>query len=190
MGYVTANLMQDEQVAHEANLHWIVFLGPSLVLIIGLLMLGGDDLAGGALYFIVPALGWGLGVALNYWTSEFAVTNRRILAKVGLIRRRSLEVNLSKVESIEVDQNILGRILNYGTIVVRGTGGTREPFKNVADPMALRMSAQKQAAFAQATPSAVTRREERECPFCGETILAKAKVCKHCGREVSPLVTP
>jgi uncharacterized membrane protein YdbT with pleckstrin-like domain len=189
MGYVSANLLQDEQVAHEAKLHGIVFLGPTLVLLPGLLMLGGGDLAGGAPFLIVPALAWGLGVALNYWTSEFAVTNRRILAKVGLIQRRSLEVNLSKVESIEVNQSILGRILNYGTIVVRGTGGTREPFKNVADPLALRMSAQKQAAFAQATPSAVTRREERDCPFCGETILAKAKVCKHCGREVSPLVT-
>jgi len=189
MGYVTANLMHDEQVVHEATLHWIVFLGPTLVFMLGLLMLGGGDLAGGAPFLIVPALAWGLGVALTYWTTEFAVTNRRILAKVGLIRRRSLELNLSKVEGIEVNQNILGRILNYGTIVVRGTGGTKEPFKSIADPMALRMSAQKQAAFAQATPSAVTRREERECPFCGETILAKAKVCKHCGREVSPLVT-
>src|SRR6266511_543069 len=98
MGYVTANLMHDEQVAHEANLHWIVFLGPTLLFSLGLLVLGGGELAGAAPYLILPALGWGLGVALTYWTSEFAVTNRRILVKVGLIRRRSLELNLSKVE--------------------------------------------------------------------------------------------
>lgn len=71
-------------------------------------------------------------------TSEFAITNKLIIIKVGLISRRTLEMNLSKIESVNVDQGILGRMLGYGTIVVIGTGGTKEPFASIADPMNFR----------------------------------------------------
>ena len=79
-----------------------------------------------------------LDVIVAYLTTEFALTNKRIIAKTGIIRRRSLELFLQKVESIGVDQPILGRLLDYGTIVVTGTGGTKEPFHNIASPMELR----------------------------------------------------
>lgn len=72
------------------------------------------------------------------FTSEFAITNKRIIIKVGLISRRTLEMNLNKIESVNVDQGILGRILGYGTIVVIGTGGTREPFASISNPIEFR----------------------------------------------------
>jgi len=75
-------------------------------------------------------------------SSEFAVTNKRVLVKVGLIRRHSLELLLQKVEGIGVDQGILGRILGYGTITVSGTGGTREAFRMIADPLEFRRQVQ------------------------------------------------
>ena len=81
---------------------------------------------------------------VQYLTSEFAVTNKRVLVKVGFISRHTLELLLSKVETIGVDQSILGRILGYGTIVVIGTGGTREPFKAIADPLGFRHQVQGQ----------------------------------------------
>ena len=71
-------------------------------------------------------------------TTEFAVTNRRVIAKVGFIRRRTLEILLSKVESIAVQQPILGRILDFGTITVTGTGGTRESFRAIVGPIVVR----------------------------------------------------
>jgi uncharacterized membrane protein YdbT with pleckstrin-like domain len=79
-------------------------------------------------------------------TSEFAVTNKRVLIKIGWLRRHSLETLLSKIETIRVEQGILGRALDYGTIVVSGTGGSKEPFRTIASPMEFRRKVQEQIA--------------------------------------------
>jgi uncharacterized membrane protein YdbT with pleckstrin-like domain len=71
-------------------------------------------------------------------TTEFAVTNRRVIAKRGLLQRRTLEILLAKVESVSVRQTILGRLLNFGTVVVTGTGGTKERFTAIVEPMNIR----------------------------------------------------
>jgi uncharacterized membrane protein YdbT with pleckstrin-like domain len=120
--YVHDNLLKDEVVVYETRLHWIHFLSLK-----GLLTL-----------FIAPLI--------DRLTSEFAITNRRLIIKVGLISRHTLEMNLSKVESINVDQSIVARILNYGTITVIGTGGTHEPFQDIANPMEFRRRFQAQQA--------------------------------------------
>ncbi len=114
MGYVDDNLMPGEQVTHRTRLHSTIFV--SLKALLTLL--------------VAPLVARA--------TSEFAVTNRRVIIKVGLVSRRTVELNLEKVESIGVEQTILGRILGYGTIVVVGTGGTKEPFLRIADPMGFR----------------------------------------------------
>jgi uncharacterized membrane protein YdbT with pleckstrin-like domain len=77
-------------------------------------------------------------------TSEFAVTNKRVLIKIGWIRRHSLETLLSKVEGIRVEQSVFGRMWDYGTIVVSGTGGSKEPFRKIASPMQFRREVQEQ----------------------------------------------
>jgi uncharacterized membrane protein YdbT with pleckstrin-like domain len=64
-----------------------------------------------------------------------AVTNKRVLIKVGLLSRRSTQIMLSKIESVHVDQSVVGRLLSFGTIVIRGVGGTPEPFVKIADPL-------------------------------------------------------
>src|SRR5215468_8894258 len=135
MGYVESNLMPGEEVTYRAHLHWIIYVKPVLFAVIGVALLVASALGNGA--GVLAILGAvvllvAAGYALSKWimarTSEFAVTNKRVIVKVGLIRRDTLELLLSKVESIGVDQSILGRIFGFGTIVVIGTGGTREPF--------------------------------------------------------------
>jgi uncharacterized membrane protein YdbT with pleckstrin-like domain len=132
---------------------------------------------------------------VRYATSEFAVTNKRVIMKVGWVRRRSLETLLSKVESIGVDQGIVGRMLDFGTISVNGTGGTSESFPQIGAPLEFRRQVQDVIARLEESRAAVSvpsgnyaagSRDERDCPFCAERILVKAKVCKHCGREVAP----
>jgi uncharacterized membrane protein YdbT with pleckstrin-like domain len=86
----------------------------------------------------------GLSSYINYTSSEFGVTNRRVLIKVGFVRRRSLELFLQKLEGIGVDQGILGRIFGYGTITVTGTGGTKEVFRAIAAPLEFRRMVQQQ----------------------------------------------
>jgi len=120
MGYVESSLMKGEIVLYRGRLHWIIFVGPAL------------------LCLVVIGIVWLIAALIRNATSEFAVTNRRVIVKEGLIRRNTLELNLAKVESIGVDQTLLGRMLNYGTIVVVGTGGTREPFTSLADPIGFR----------------------------------------------------
>jgi uncharacterized membrane protein YdbT with pleckstrin-like domain len=75
---------------------------------------------------------------------EMGVTNKRVITKSGILSRRTLELLLTKVESIGVEEGILGRMLGYGTVVVRGTGGTPEPFKNIAHPLEFRRQVQQQ----------------------------------------------
>jgi uncharacterized membrane protein YdbT with pleckstrin-like domain len=112
--YVDSTLLDGESVVYETELHWIIFL----------------SLRGIFTLFIAPLV--------DRWTSEFAITSKRIVIKVGLISRHTVEMNLSKIESVNVDQGIMGRILGYGTITVIGTGGTRESFQNIANPVEFR----------------------------------------------------
>jgi uncharacterized membrane protein YdbT with pleckstrin-like domain len=151
MSFIDSNLMHDEHVQSRARLHWIVFLWPAIWLVLALALLSsGDDsaIAGGALVFIL-ALATGLASFINVKTSEFAVTNKRVLMKTGFIRRKSFEVLLSKVEGIQVDQGVLGRIIGYGTIVVTGTGGSADPFPRIAAPLNFRRHVQEQVASTQ-----------------------------------------
>jgi uncharacterized membrane protein YdbT with pleckstrin-like domain len=152
MGYVEQNLMPGEAVTYRARLHWVIYTRPVLLAVFGLILvlssLRNLDLlaltALGVLLLVLAGL-----IGLFRWiaarTSEFAVTNKRVIVKVGLIRRHTLELLLSKVESIGVDQGILGRIVGYGNIVVIGTGGTKEPFKYIAAPLEFRKHVQAQA---------------------------------------------
>jgi len=72
---------------------------------------------------------------ITLYTTEFAITNLRIIAKKGLIRRHTIEMLITKIESVSVNQNIIGRLLNYGSVIVTGTGGTRESFNGIYDPL-------------------------------------------------------
>jgi uncharacterized membrane protein YdbT with pleckstrin-like domain len=147
MGYAEQNLMPGEEIVYKAKLHWVLFLRPIGPLILALILLifgsaqNSDSvtifrcLAG---IFFLGVIVSGIGAFTLFITTEFALTNKRVIAKSGWIRRRSVELLLSKIESIGVNQPILGRILDYGTIIVTGTGGTKEPFRDIAAPMELR----------------------------------------------------
>jgi len=141
MGYIESNLLPGETVVQRARLHWIVFLKAGAVFALGL----------GLLYFeprtiglVVAAIGVAMAVPpwLELVTSEFGVTSRRVIIKVGLIKRRTLELLIRQVEAISVDQSLTGRIFNFGTITLTGTGGVRETFHNIANPLEFRRSVQ------------------------------------------------
>ena len=199
MAYVDEHLLPGERVQHRAHLHKIVFLVPATIsaaLLIGatLAFTQGYNLAGGIM-LIAAALPL-LSAYIPAVSSEFAVTDKRVIIKVGWIQRRTLETMLGKVEGIGVEQTVMGRMLNFGTITVTGTGGTQERFPNIAAPLEFRRQVQAQVsasddarttAIAAAAHAPAAGRDERDCPYCAERILARARVCKHCGRDVSPV---
>ena len=91
---------------------------------------------------LLPALGLGLvflAVAyVRYKSTELAVTTKRVIVKHGFIRRQTVEINMNKIESIQVDQGVLGRVFNFGSLVVAGTGTSHAPISGIAEPMAFR----------------------------------------------------
>jgi uncharacterized membrane protein YdbT with pleckstrin-like domain len=145
MGYVDSNLLSGEQITFQTRLHLIVFAWPVFFALLAVITIAsGAGPASGFFWFVAIVLGT-LSL-LSYMTSEFAVTTKRVIIKVGALRRRTLELQLGKVESVTVNQGILGRIFGYGTIVVTGTGGTKEPFKQIAAPMGFRQAVQASSA--------------------------------------------
>jgi uncharacterized membrane protein YdbT with pleckstrin-like domain len=150
MSYVDNNLLLGEEVVYRARLHKIIFLPPVALVALGILVGVLVDIyvknrqaaviTGAVL--LVLAIIVAFPRFIRYGTSEFAVTNKRVIVKVGLFHRHTLELVLAKVETVGVDQTIPGRIFNYGTIIVTGTGGTQEPFKDIANPLTFRKQVQ------------------------------------------------
>ena len=147
MSYIDENLLVGEHVVYRTSLHKIVFFWP--VAITALALLGWSGGASAGLTILLVGIGVGVYSYLSYQSSEFGITNKRVLVKVGIFGRRSIEILLSKVEGISVNQGMLGKALDYGTIVVSGTGGTKEPFKTIAKPFEFRKQVQEQIAVAQ-----------------------------------------
>jgi uncharacterized membrane protein YdbT with pleckstrin-like domain len=147
VSYIDETLLPDEHVVYRTALHWIIFLRPVLVVLVGLALL--------IAFRTVPLVGAPvvlLGVLLlgaplvAYWSTEFGVTDKRMIVKVGFVRRRTLELLLRQVEALSVDQSLGGRMLDYGTITLSGTGGVREVFHRVREPLELRRRIQGQIA--------------------------------------------
>jgi len=196
MSYVDSQLLPNEAVLYRARLHRSLY---AVSFVFGVMALVATIFAVGQPSVWWVALALGVVTALTFvssWfrssSSEFAVTDKRVIIKVGLVRRRTLETMLGKVEGIGVDQSLTGRILGFGTIVVTGTGGTKEEFDRIANPLEFRRQVQaaissSDAQRAVALPQGadpLAERQERECPYCAERILVKAKVCRFCGRDV------
>ncbi len=145
MSYVDSQLLPGENVMYRSKLHWQVFLVPGFFAIILLLASIGSFFSGAkgtGLSLLVLAGLLILVPFLKRANSEFAVTNKRIIVKLGVFTTRTVELLHSKVEAISVNQGLLGKMLGYGGIVVTGTGGTREEFKAVASPLELRRAVQ------------------------------------------------
>lgn len=153
MGYIEDNLVPGEEVITRTHLHWIILIKPVLLTaVVGAVVgLGVSLWQNGAWVWvlILAIVGAILAGVIGYFvvqSSEFALTDRRVLIKVGIIERKSVELILNKLEAIRVDQSILGRMLNFGTLDVTGTGGTREVFLNIARPIEFRNRVQGQIA--------------------------------------------
>lgn len=143
MSYIEQTLMAGETVQYRTQLHWIIFSRPLIYLFLaGCAFL--FDLRLFSFLLLLATVATLIASIIELTTSEFAITNRRIIIKLGFIRRRSLEILLQKIESIEVNQSVLGRTLNYGSIIIWGVGGSREPFSSIIDPLLFRRKAQEQ----------------------------------------------
>lgn len=140
--YIDSNLTSNERVVKEAQVSWwsqwpyLLFGGLFLLSSLGTLM--GDDAGSFLGIFLLAAILLGVAI-IRVLTTELALTNRRVIAKKGFIRRDTIELRLEKVEGLMVNQSIFGRLLNYGTVTVSGTGGIKTPIPFINNPTQFRM---------------------------------------------------
>src|SRR5579875_3003027 len=161
VSYIDKTLVPGERVVYQTRLHWIVMLGHIFLI---LLLLAGGAFAlyyaymhradmplnnlhltegGGAVLLFIALLVLIMG-SVRRNATEMAVTTRRVVIKTGLASRKTIEMLLNKVETIEVSEPTLGRLLGYGSITMIGTGGTSEPFHKIAHPLEFRSYVQQE----------------------------------------------
>jgi uncharacterized membrane protein YdbT with pleckstrin-like domain len=136
VSYIDDSLIPGEQLIHRARVSW---WSQFALLLLGILTIWF------ALGLVFLAMAW-----VRVHSTELAITNRRVIAKFGFVKRHTVEINLDKVEALKVDQGVAGRILNYGTIFISGAGTSVAPIPNIADPLVFRRK------FMEATSRPVT----------------------------------
>ena len=137
MGYIEKRLVNDETILYRAKISWKFFIWP-IVLLILIIWLSSKLHAIAVFFAVVFSIYVIVRAVLVILTTEFALTDRRIIAKKGIIRQHSMEILLNKVESITISQPLDGRIFGFGTVTVIGSGGTHEFFRLISNPMELR----------------------------------------------------
>ena len=124
MSYIDDSLIEGEQILHRARVSWWSQFG---LVLLGILLL-----------VVVIGLGFLIVAWIKVRSTEIAITNRRVIAKFGFIKRHTVEINLEKVEALKVEQGFWGRMLNYGTIFISGAGTSVAPIADIADPLVFR----------------------------------------------------
>lgn len=145
MSYTRTTLLAEEKIILFSRPHFVVFSQAILWLLLTIVLFHF-----GSVYRMLSILSFimtifeGLQAYLFYTFSEYVITNKRIIMKVGFISRRSLEIFMHRIEGIYVEQSIFGRAFNYGTVIIGGIGGSQDPFYYIPDPLTFRNIAQEQ----------------------------------------------
>jgi uncharacterized membrane protein YdbT with pleckstrin-like domain len=148
--YIDDILQPGEKVLYSTNAHWIFYLPAIAAWIVAIVfvVLSRTFVADVAVLLCLSmaaisavfALYKTLTAWFHRWTTETDVTNLRVVHKTGFIQRRTFEMSLDKVESVDVNQSILGRILNFGDVTILGVGEGKETISTIASPLAFRNS--------------------------------------------------
>ena len=144
MSYYDKILQPGEELLFKGKLHWLIYLQGLVLTFFGIATLAIailDGLPALALVAILLLLVAALVLCsqgIRRVTTEIVVTNRRVIYKRGWISRQTPEMNTSKIETVDVLQGVAGRVLGFGTVLIRGTGSTFEPLTRIADPLSLR----------------------------------------------------
>jgi uncharacterized membrane protein YdbT with pleckstrin-like domain len=144
MSYVQSVLQPGDQVRHISSIHWIMYWPGVVVALLAVVAywLSETRLLPGIWRYTAYALALVAVVLLiqqwfQWWVTEIAVTNRRAIYKKGLVRRQTNEMNMDKVESVQINQSILGRMLDYGDVTILGTGEGFETLRTIASQLCL-----------------------------------------------------
>jgi uncharacterized membrane protein YdbT with pleckstrin-like domain len=147
--YIDDILQPGEKVLYSTNAHWMFYLPAMGAWIAAVILVAASGLTAAVPILSLACLAGSAVIGLlalfltfkawfHRWTTETDVTNMRVVHKTGFIQRRTFEMALDKIESVDVDQSILGRILNYGNVTINGVGEGKETIRTIASPLAFR----------------------------------------------------
>ncbi|MBO4826078.1 MAG: PH domain-containing protein [Prevotella sp.] len=139
MGYIEQNLMEGEQIIMRAQLHYIVYWKPAVLILLALILFVfqiSPEVYSyqGILAAILLVIAF-ISILVIHGNRKYILTNRRLIEKVGIVRRESREILLRKCEGVQLSQSIMGRLLNYGTVVVSTTGEAENDYKYIQAPV-------------------------------------------------------
>jgi uncharacterized membrane protein YdbT with pleckstrin-like domain len=144
MSYVKEVLQPGEKILFISTIHWLIY-APAIALLIAAIVTAFWGAGSGSEFWrwisllcFAAALLSAARAWFKRWTTEIAVTDRRVIYKRGFIRRHTIEMHMDKVESVDVSQSVLGRLFDYGDVLVRGTGVGFEPLQMIESPIELR----------------------------------------------------
>ena len=157
MSYIHKSLLDGEEIVYLTRRHKIIFTYPVIWLLLSAILFGvkwgfafKPEINMALLIFsgifLAAALIHALVIWIFYLSAEFGITNQRVIVKEGFLKRKTIEVFLKSVESVQVDQSIWGRILNFGTIIVSGTGGVSDPLNMIRKPLDFKKQVQQRLA--------------------------------------------
>jgi len=145
MRYIERNLQPGEKLLYSGTIHWVIYMPAIILSLIALALLtlvkqgptGTSWLIGSIVFWFAAAVTF-VSAWFKRWTTEIDVTDRRIVYKRGFVNRHTVEMNMDKVESVDVDQSIVGRLFDFGDITVKGTGESMERMHNIGCPLDFR----------------------------------------------------
>ena len=127
------------QDIYTAKLHWIIFLGPLILMIMGMLLgIYVEPLQVVSLFFVGFAIAWAAMNAVNYLSSSLTIRSKQVILRTGVVVKKITDIPMNKIESIDIRQSILGSILRYGTLMITGTGGTQHFINFLDKPLTCR----------------------------------------------------
>lgn len=145
MRYIERILQPGEKLLYTGTIHWVVYTPAIIFSLIAIVLLTQVSQGSNGLPWLVGSVALWLAAGIFFfsawfrrWTTEIDVTDRRVVCKRGFMNRHTVEMNMDKIESVDVDQSIMGRILDYGDITVRGTGETMERMRGIGAPLDFR----------------------------------------------------
>ncbi len=197
--YIETTLTKGENIRYSAKVSVFILIPSFLIGLVFMLFFA-------PLGLIVWAIGL-MHFVIVFFTTELGITNKRLIAKFGAIRRETVELNLSKIESVQVKQGIVGRVLNYGDIIISGTGSTKAPIPHISDPIAFRKAfsdlndqatSSHNSDIAKGVAENLTRSREQSavrpepsqigdtlfCTECGARNTVIASFCSECGHRI------
>jgi uncharacterized membrane protein YdbT with pleckstrin-like domain len=147
--YIDDILQPGEKVLYSTNAHWMLYLPAMGAWIAAVILVAASGLTAAVPILSLACLAGSAVIGLlalfltfkawfHRWTTETDVTNMRVVHKTGFIQRRTFEMALDKIESVDVDQSIMGRILDYGDVTINGVGEGKERIRTIASPIAFR----------------------------------------------------